>query len=184
MALPSTIYRVNIGLSDIDRGIYETLQTTVARHPSETEERLAARLLAYAILYQPELSFTRGVGAGDEPDLWMKGPDGRLLLWVEVGLPEPERLIKASRHSAQAAVVACGRALPAWEQQNLSKLKGISNLSIVSIDHSFITSLASRIDRAILWSITITDNSLYVNIGNETFETVLRDLGAGSVRQP
>jgi len=182
MALPSTIYRVNIGLSDIDRGIYETLQTTVARHPSETGERLAARLLAYALLYEPELSFTRGVGAGDEPDLWMKGPDGRLLLWVEVGLPEPERLIRASRHCARTALVACGRALPAWEQQHLPKLKGISNLSIILIDHSFISSLASRIDRSILWSITITDNSLYVNIGNESFETILRNSGAGSAR--
>jgi uncharacterized protein YaeQ len=183
MALPSTIYRVNIGLSDVDRGVYETLQTTAARHPSETEERLAARLLAYAILFEPELSFTRGVGAGDEPDLWMKGPDGRLLLWVEVGLPEPERLIKASRHSERTALVACGRALPAWEQQHLAKLKNIPNLSIIAIDHSFISSLASRIDRSIQWAITITDNSLYVNIGNESFETILRDLG-GSPRRP
>ena len=92
MALPSAIHKVNIQLADIDRGVYETLQSTVARHPSETEERLVARLLAYALFFEPELVFTKGISAVDEPDLWSKGPDGRVLLWVEVGLPEADRI--------------------------------------------------------------------------------------------
>ena len=176
MALPSTVYRVNIQLSDVDRGFYESLQTTVARHPSETEERLVARLLAYAIFFEPELSFTKGVGAGDEPDLWLKGPDDRVLLWVEVGLPEPERLIKASRHAARVAAVVCGRALPNWEQQHLPKLRGVPTLSIIRFDHSFINFLAARLDRSITWSVTITDSNLYINVGDDTFETVLQEL--------
>ncbi len=176
MALPSTIYRVNIQLSDIDRGVYETLQTTVARHPSETEERLVARLLAYAIFFEPELVFTRGICAGDEPDLWSKGPDDRVLLWVEVGLPEAERLVKASRHSERVALVACGKALQNWEQQQLPKLEGVPGLSVTGIDQSFINHLASRLDRSINWSVTITDGNLYINIGDETFESVAREL--------
>jgi uncharacterized protein YaeQ len=179
MALPSTIYRVNIQLSDVDRGVYESLQTTVARHPSETEERLVARLLAYTLFFDPELAFTRGVGAGDEPDLWLKGPDDRVLLWVEAGLPEADRLIKASRHAARVTAIVCGKALPLWEQQQLPKLGGVPNLSILRFDQTFINNLASRLDRSITWSVTITDSNLYINVGNDTFETVLQEL-AGS----
>jgi uncharacterized protein YaeQ len=175
MALPSTVYRVNIQLSDVDRGVYESLQATVARHPSETEERLVARLLAYALFFEPELTFTKGIGAGDEPDLWLKGPDDRVLLWVEVGLPEPDHLIKASRHAARVALIACGRALPRWEQQHLSKLERVPNLSVICFDQAFINRLVSKLDRSINWSITITDGNLYLNIGAETFETVLRE---------
>ena len=176
MALPSTIYRVNIQLSDVDRGVYESLQATVARHPSETEERLVARLLAYTLFFDPELAFTRGVGAGDEPDLWLKGPDDRVLLWVEVGLPEADRLIKAGRHAERVAAIVCGKALPAWELQHLPKLEGIKNLSVLRFDSPFINDLVARLDRSITWSVTITDSNLYINVGDETFETILQEL--------
>lgn len=176
MALPSTIYRVNIQLSDIDRGVYESLQATVARHPSETGERLVARLLAYALFFEPGLSFTKGVGAGDEPDLWLKGPDDRVLLWVEVGLPEPERLIKASRHAARVAAVVCGRALPVWEQQHLQKLGAVSNLTVLRFDQPFINDLADGLDRSITWSVTVNDGNLYLDAGADSFETVLQGL--------
>ncbi len=176
MALPSTIYRVNITLADIDRGIYETLQATAARHPSETEERLIARLLAYALFFEPELSFTKGIGAGDEPDLWLKGPDGRLLLWVEVGLPEPEKLVKASRHAERAALLAFGRTFQNWEQQSLPKLSRVANLRVICLDQAFISRLASFLERAIVWSITITEGSLYLTCGEHTVETVITRL--------
>lgn len=176
MALPSTIYRVNIQLSDIDRGVYESLQATVARHPSETEERLVARLLAYALFFEPELAFTKGVGSGDEPDLWLKGPDGRVLLWVEAGLPEPDRLIKAGRHAERVALIACGKALPKWEQQHLPKLLGVTNLSVIRFDQTFITHLVATLDRSINWSVTITDGNLYINVGDETIETVFTNV--------
>lgn len=173
MALPSSIHRVTIQLSDIDRGVYESLQTTVARHPSETGERLVARLLAYALFFEPDLSFARGVGAGDEPDLWLKGPDGRVLLWVEAGLPEADRLLKAGRHADRVALVACGKNLPLWEQQQLPRLAGMANLTLVRFDQPFITSLVATLDRAITWSVTVTDGSLYITVGTETFETTL-----------
>lgn len=175
MALPSTIYRVNIQLSNVDRGIYESLQATVARHPSETEERLVARLLAYSVFYEPELAFSKGIGSGDEPDLWLKGPDGRVLLWVEVGLPEADRVIKASRHAERVALVACGKALPKWQQLNLAKLEGVANLSLITFDHAFIGSLVAELDRSISWDVTITDGNLYINVGDNTFETHLKE---------
>jgi uncharacterized protein YaeQ len=179
MALPSTVYRVNIQLSDVDRGVYESFQTTVARHPSETEERLVARLLAYILFFESELTFTKGVSAGDDPDLWVKGPDDRVLLWIEVGLPESERLIKASRHSEHVALIAYGKAYSIWEQRHLQKLEKIANMSIIIFCQDFIGQLSARLDRTIIWSVTISDGTLYINIGNETFETSIQQLVGG-----
>jgi uncharacterized protein YaeQ len=173
MAQPSTIYRAAIQLSNIDRGLYESLQFTVARHPSETEERLLARILAYALYYEPELTFTKGVGAGDEPDLWSKGPDGRVRHWVEVGLPDAERLVKASRHSEQVTLCAFGSSLAVWEKQQLPKLAGISNLTVTSLDHAFLKRLSERLQRSISWELTVTEGSLYLAIDGETLESAV-----------
>ncbi len=173
MALPSTIYRTQIELSHIDRGIYATIQTTAAQHPSETGERLVARLLALAIFYEPELTFTKGLCAADEPDLWVVGPDGRTRLWVEVGLPESDRIIKASRHGERVCLLACGRALASWDQQHLPKLKKLANLSIVGVDQGFIAALASRLERSITWSVTITEGTIYLTVGDTTLESAI-----------
>jgi len=173
MALPATIYRTSIQLSHIDRNLYETLQATVAQHPSETAERLLARILAFAICYEPELAFTKGVAAGDEPDLWVKGPDGRVTHWIEVGLPDPARLTKASRHAQQVILIACGSNLPRWQEQHLAKLSCIPNLTIFGLDQGFLNHLAARLERSVTWSITITEGMLYLNTGDETLETGL-----------
>ncbi len=174
MALPSTVYKASIQLSDVDHGVYESLQATVAQHPSETEERLVARLLAYAIFHDPELTFTKGICAAQEPDLWVQGADGRVRFWVEVGLPEADRIIKASRHSERVALLACGRALASWDQQHLPRLEKVANLTVISIDQAFINKLASQLERSINWSITITEGSLYLTIGEETMEAAIR----------
>jgi uncharacterized protein YaeQ len=176
MALPATIYRASIQLANIDRNLYESLQTTVARHPSETEERLVVRLLAYALSYEPGLVFTKGVGAGDEPDLWMKGGEGGVLLWIEVGLPEPERLIKASRHARRTVLFAYGPSLGRWETQHLAKLDNTPNLTVVGLDHAFLNQLVARLQRSIAWSLTITEGSLYLGVAGETLETTLLHL--------
>jgi uncharacterized protein YaeQ len=174
MALPSTVYKATIQLADVDRGVYESLPVTVAQHPSETEERLVARLLAYAVFYEPALTFTKGVCAADEPDIWMKGPDGRVRLWVEVGLPESDRIIKASRHAERVALLAVGRALSSWNQQHLPRLEKVSNLTIVTIEQAFVATLASKLERAINWSITITEGTLYLTVGEGTHETLMQ----------
>lgn len=177
MALPSTIYKATIQLSDIDRSCYETLQVTVAQHPSETEERLVARLLAYAICYEDGLTFTKGLCASDEPDIWVKSGDNRVQLWVEVGLPDAERIIKASRHAERVTLLACGRALANWEQQQFPILATITNLTIITVAPEFITGLVERLGRSITWSLTITEGLCYLTLGEETLETVIRVKG-------
>lgn len=184
MALSSIIYRASIELSHLDRNLYETVQTTVAQHPSETEERLVARLLAHALFLEPELVFTRGICAGDEPDLWVRGAGGRVTLWLEVGLPAPERLIRASRHSDRVILLACGPACWNWQELHLAKLVGIPNLTIVTIDQRFLGQLASRLQRSIAWSLTVTEGTIYLTVGDETLETTLVRLVGPDPFQP
>jgi uncharacterized protein YaeQ len=180
MALPSTIYRATIQLSDVDRGIYETLSTTLARHPSETAERLVLRLLAYAICYGPELSFTKGVGAGDEPDLWIRGGDDRVTHWIEVGTPEPERLLKAARHVGRVVLLAAAPNRYRWDEQHLSKFAGVPNLTVIGLDFAFISHLAKDLERSIAWEVTISGGSIYVTAAGASFDAPL-ELLAGPV---
>jgi uncharacterized protein YaeQ len=176
MALPATIYRATIELSDLDRSLFQRLETTLARHPSETEERLITRLFAYALCYHEGLSFTKGIAAGDEPDLWSKEPDGRVQHWIEVGLPDPDRLRKASRHAGRVTLVASGNGLSRWLDQHLTKLQQIHNLTILSLDPPFVSQIAATLQRGISWSLTITEGVIYLTMGNETLESPLQIL--------
>lgn len=176
MALPSTIYRAGLQLADLDRHCYESLQITLAQHPSETPERLLARLLAYALCYREGLAFTRGVGAGDEPDLWAHEPDGRVALWVEVGLPDPARLQKAARHAGEVVLLAFGPTRFRWEGMHLATLARISNLRVLGLDYAFLGALSAGLQRTIDWAITITEGVLYLQRGGETLETKLQVL--------
>lgn len=171
MALPSTIHRIAIDLSDIDRGRYTRLEATVARHPSETAERLVLRVLAYALCYEEDLVFTKGISAGDEPDLWVKRPDGRVQAWVEVGLPDPERLRKTSRHAERVILVAGGGGLQRWLNQHQPKLASITNLTILTFDPTLINRLAETLERVVEWSATVTEGVLYLTRGGETLES-------------
>lgn len=171
MALPSAIHRVDIDLSDIDRSRYARLEATVARHPSETAERLVLRVLAYALCYEEDLVFTKGISAGDEPDLWAKRPDGRVREWIEVGLPDPERLRKTSRHAERVVLVAGGGGLQRWLNQHQSKLASITNLTVLTLDPALINRLAETLERVVEWSITVTEDVLYLIRGSETLES-------------
>ena len=173
MALPATI---DLQLSDVDRNRYESIQATLARHPSETEERVVARVLAYALCYREGLAFTRGISSGDEPDLWVKGPDWRIAEWIEVGLPDPDRLIKASRHCGRVILFASGSSLPRWTAQHLARLSGCSNVTVIGFEQQFLDCVTRQLQRTISWSLTITENSLYLGADNGTVETSILHL--------
>ena len=135
--------------------------------------RLLARLLAYALCYDEELAFTKGVGSGDEPDLWSKGPDGRVKVWVEVGQPDPERLAKSSRHVERAFLLAFGANVSRWLAQHQQKLVGIKNLTVFNLDFKFLSLLSAKLERVINWSVTVTEGNIYLTAGDQTIETTL-----------
>src|SRR5687768_959384 len=141
MAQRSTIHRVSIDLCDTDRQVYEQIQMSVARADSETPQRLIARILAYCLCYEPEIAFTGGVGAGEEPDVWVKEPGGRVKVWIEVGLPDPKRLLKAARHCDRVVLLAYGRRVPDWQTEHLPQIGRLSNVTVAALDLGFLDRL-------------------------------------------
>src|SRR6056297_4357265 len=106
MALTATTYKVHLDISDTDRGIYEAVHMTVARHPSETEERMVARMLAYGLWYDEGLEFGRGLSEPDDPALRRRGLDGRTCHWIDVGRPDSDRLIWTARRCPRTSLLA------------------------------------------------------------------------------
>lgn len=162
MALSATPYKVELSLTDLDRGVYETLRFTVARHPSETEERLAARLLAYALWYDENLTFGRGLSDVDEPALWEKSLDGRVLHWIEVGQPDAERLTWCSRRAGKVSLLAYG-SLRVWEGKVVPAVGALKNVNVAALPQAPLAELARDLPRAIKWAVMISEGTLYVS---------------------
>ena len=134
MALGSTIYKVELSIADIAKGYYADHVLSLARHPSETEERLMARLLAFALHAHADLKFGRGISTDDEPDLWLKDPTGTIDLWIDVGLPDERSVRKACGRATRVVVLAYGgRKLEMWWQQNAEALARNRNLEVVTL---------------------------------------------------
>lgn len=172
MALKSTPYKFRISLSDTDRAIYDDLNLTVARHPSETEPRLAARVLAYALWYHEQLAFGRGLSDVDEPALWQKALDGRIEHWIDVGLPDAERLISASRRSERCSLLVYGQNR-VWAGKTLPAVAQQANLSIVALPQEPLEALSNDLPRGVSWGVMISDGVLYVSDESTQHELVL-----------
>ena len=181
MAQRSTVHRVTIDLSDTDRQVYEQLQLSVARADSETMHRLAARLLAYCLHYEPGIAFSQGVSAGDEPDVWIKTPDDRVQAWIEVGLPDAKRLIKAARHCERVVLLAYGRALPRWQAEHLPALAECRNITVTALEIAFLDRLAAGVGRSITWELVVSGGTLYLTQGTEQLESPLQPLASAAV---
>jgi uncharacterized protein YaeQ len=173
MALSATPYKVDINLTDLDRGVYETLRFTVARHPSETEERMTARLVAHVLWYSEAISFGRGLSDVDEPALWEKSLDGRILHWIEVGQPDGERLTWCSRRAERVSLLAYGR-LDIWEHKVLPAVSKLKNLNIAALPQELLAVIATGLPRAIDWAVMISENTLFITDERGQHELVPR----------
>ena len=161
MAIKPTIYKLNISLSDLNRNYYDTLNLTLAQHPSETLERMMVRVLAYCINAEENLAFAKGLNADDEPDIWAKTLDDQLTLWIDVGEPSVERIKKASR-LAQALKIYCFNSkADVWWTQAQSKISQMK-ASIYRFQWEEIQTLAAMVQRTMDISVTITGDSAYV----------------------
>jgi uncharacterized protein YaeQ len=161
MALQATPYKVELNLTDLDRHVYESLRFTVARHPSETEERLAARLIAYVLWYSEQLAFGRGLSDVDEPALWEKSLDDRILHWIEVGQPDADRIVWCSRRTERFSLVAYG-SLRVWQTKVLDGVRTLKNVNVVAVDQDALQTVAQGLPRSIVWSVMISDGVLFV----------------------
>ena len=163
MALKSTIFKANLQVSDMDRHYYAEHPLTLARHPSETDERMMVRLLAFALNADPALEFCKGLSSDEEPDLWRKDLTGAIEQWIEAGLPDEKRLRKACGRSDQVILyVYGGRAAEIWWEQNQNKLARLANLTVVNLAASETQALATLAERTMRLQVTVQDGHLYV----------------------
>jgi len=161
VALKATIYKLKIALSDLNRNYYDTLNLTVALHPSETLERMMVRVLVFCINAEEFLVFTKGLSAANEPDLWARSLDDRLTLWIDVGEPAADRIKKATRLAPTVKVYSFNTKSDVWWQQEKARFNGLT-ASIFRFQWEHIQSLASLVQRTMDFSITITGDSAYI----------------------
>lgn len=169
MALKSTVFRAGLQVSDMDRGYYGSHTLTVARHPSETDERMMVRLLAFGMNASESLSFGRGLSADDEPDLWQKDLTGSIALWIDVGLPDEKLIRKACGRADRVIVYAYGgRAADIWWDQTGPKLAKAGNLSVLSLPSEATRALAGLADRSMQLQCMVQEGAVWFSGGEET----------------
>ena len=161
MALNSTICKLTLSLSDIDRNYYDTLNLTVAQHPSETTERMMVRVLAFCINAQERLEFTKGLSTAEEPDIWVRSLDDQLMLWIDVGEPAFDRIKKASHIAREVKVYCFNRKATTWWEQSRNQFTRLK-ASYYQFEWADIQQLASLQQRTMQLSVTITGDSAYV----------------------
>lgn len=167
MALKATIFKATLNIADMDRHYYGDHQLTLARHPSENDERLMVRLLAFALNASDALAFTKGISTDDEPDLWQKSLSDEIEVWIELGLPDESRLRKACGKAQQVILYTYGgRAVPLWWEKVQGKISRFDNLTIVDLPPEATAALGELADRNMSLQVTIQDGE--VGIGNES----------------
>jgi uncharacterized protein YaeQ len=170
VALPSTIHSFEIDLSDVDRGVYETLSLKVARHPSETEEYLVTRVLAYCLECAEGLTFSRGLAEPDEPALYVRDLTGSLRVWIEVGMPDADRLHKASKAAPRVVVYTHKEARHLLRQLAGARIHRAEELELYAVDRALIAELTSRLERRMTLAVSITDRHMFVTVDGQTVE--------------
>jgi uncharacterized protein YaeQ len=168
MALKATIYKADLQIADMDRNYYQEHALTIARHPSETDERVMIRVLAFALHADPALAFTKDLFDVDEPALWQKDLTGAIQTWIEVGQPDDKRLMKACGRSARVVVYCYSATSHIWYKQLASRVDRARNLEIVNIPAEASAQLAKMAKRSMQLQCTIQDGQVWLTDGLDT----------------
>ena len=170
VALKATIFRAELQVSDLDRGYFATHALTLARHPSETDERMMVRLLAFALNASELLEFGRGLSAEDEADLVARDLTGAVELWIDVGLPEERDLRKACGRAKQVKVYTYGRGASLWRNQNREALARLPNLEVVEIAPEVSQRMAAWVDRGMRLDVTVQEGEAWIACAGDTLQ--------------
>ena len=173
MALGATIYSFEIELSDVDRSVYATLNLRVAQHPSETADYLLARVLAYCLEYAEGIEFSKGLSDPNEPAVLVRDLTGVLQVWIDIGLPEPERLHRASKSAPRVAVYTHKDPATWLARLAEAKIHRAEALQVFAFDRSWIAQLVAKLERRVKWSLARSESEIYLTWGNDTLQTVL-----------
>ena len=176
MAEKPSIHKLNLTLSDMDRNVYGDYNLTIALHPSETIERMMVRILAFCYRAAENLSFARGLSSADDPELWLKHDDGRILEWIEVGQPSPDRLKKASSQSIAVKVFSYGRGLDIWWKTNATAINALPKVSIHYFAADELQELSKLASKTMSLTVTITETIAYVATATDNVAVTLREM--------
>jgi uncharacterized protein YaeQ len=168
VAIGATIYHFTIRLSDVDRGVYETLELKAAKHPSESDEYLMARVLAYCLEYAEGIAFSRGLSSPDEPPIAVKDLTGVLKAWIEVGSPDAARLHKASKAAPRVAVYTHKDPAQLLRSLDGERIHRAEALELYSLGREFVAALVARLERRTDLDVSVSERHVYVTIGGET----------------
>ena len=176
MALGATIYNFDVDLADNDRGVYETLALRVAQHPSESDEYLMARVLAYLLEYRAGIEFSRGVSEPDDPAIAVRDLTGRILSWIDIGTPDGPRLHRAGKAADRVAVYTHKDPAQFLKQLSGERIHNADALELYAFDRVFIAALATRLERRLAFSLSVTGGDLYLSVGSDNLTGSLRRL--------
>ncbi|MBL8053914.1 MAG: YaeQ family protein [Nitrospira sp.] len=177
MAPNATIYKATLQISDLDRQYFQDHSVTLARHPSETEERLMVRVLAFALHADEALSFGRGIGTEDEPALWQRDDNGTINLWIEIGQPDEKTLRQTCGRAKQVVVYAYGaRSAEVWWTNQRQSLDRLKNLSVTLLPMESVRVLAEMARPSMQLQWTIQDGHLWIADGTQTLQIELQRL--------
>lgn len=168
MALKATIYKANIELADMDRNYYDSLQLTLAQHPSETDQRLMVRLISYILNAHADLQFGKGVSDEDEAAIWQINYSDEIALWIELGQLDEKRLKKACNKSAEVKLYCYGSSVETWWAQSQNALNKLPKLSIEQFSMSTTDSLVKLLSRTMEFQCSIQDGQLWLSYGDES----------------
>ena len=168
MAQKATIYKVELSVSDMDRHYYETHKLTIAKHPSETDERMMVRLLAFALNAHEQLEMTKGISTDDEPDIWQKSLSDELELWIALGLPS-DKVVRQSCAKAQKVVIYTygGRTADVWWDKIQNSTSRFDNLQVMALSEQSTSELAALADRSMKLQVNIQDGDVMVSVGDQ-----------------
>jgi uncharacterized protein YaeQ len=176
MALTATLHRFEIELSDVDRGVYETLELRVARQPSETAAYMITRVLAYCLEYREGIAFTEGVAAGDEPAICVRDLTGRMTAWIEVGMPDAARLHRGMKLAGAAALYTHRDPAHVLRQFSGQKIHRSSEIPIFVFAPALVDTLAEAVEKRTGLALSVTDRQMYVEVGGRTIASPLSEI--------
>jgi len=160
MAIKATVFKAALQIADMDRHYYAEHALTLARHPSETDERMMVRLLAFALYADEFLVFAKGLSSDEEPDLWHKDLTGAIERWIEVGLPDERAIRKACGRATHVVAISYGRAAPIWWNENRDKLQRLDNLTVLNLDSETTLALAALASRTMQLQCTMQEGHI------------------------
>jgi len=173
MALGATIYTFNIELADSDRAVYETLNLRVAQHPSETADYLLTRVIAYCLEYAEGIAFSKGLSDPGDPAIAVRDLTGALLAWIDIGLPEPERLHRASKTAPRVAVYTHKDPEQWAVKLAAAKIYRAEQLEVFALDRAWLSQLVARLERRMRFSLARSEGEIYLTVGDATLQTVV-----------